>query len=348
MTARTLSVAAATHWVVNVLEGAGMAGDAACLAAEAIVRTELRGVRTHGLTRIASYLEKIRSGEVNARPDIRVHRKPGVCTMDADGALGQVAATLAVRESMAMLSSSPSVICRIRNCGHLGALGLYALQAAEYGHLAMVFQRTPPLMALPGFAGPAVGNNPIAFGCPIPGQAPLIFDMACSVAARGHILVAARENRPIPEGWALDAKGQPTADADAALDGALMPMADHKGLGLAMMAECLAGALAGGEPESRQKMSSAPRSGAAGGQSTLIWLVNPALAADDGFGDYLREWAQAFRARAGVPGRLPGERAATLELNGLAKGLTISAQLARELDAVGNAERQALDWDSLS
>lgn len=337
MSSAVLHSAPLTAWVQAVLEQAGVPGDHAGIAADAIVCTELRGVRTHGLARLGSYVEKIRAGEINASPTMTSERKPGVYTLDADGALGQVAAMVALREGMDMLASSPSVICRIRDCGHLGALGLYAWHAAEAGHMALVFQRTPPLMGLPGFESRAIGNNPIAFGCPIPGRAPLVFDMACSVAARGHILVAAREHQPIPDGWALDAHGHPTTDAEAALQGALMPMAGHKGLGLAMIAECLAGALAGGESESRQRVQATPRSGAAGHQSTLIWLVNPALAGDDTFAQYMREWAQAYRQRGGDAARIPGERADEQARAGREQGLRISDELARELDAVGQA-----------
>ncbi|PTN49856.1 hypothetical protein DAI43_20740 [Achromobacter xylosoxidans] len=175
-----------------------------------------------------------------------------------DGALGQVAALIAIQEGLAMLETEVSVICRIRDCGHLGALGHYVLLAAERGHIALVFQRTPPLMALPGYAGRTVGNNPIAFGCPVPGAAPLVFDMACSVAARGHILLAAREGRDIPADWALDGAGQSTTAADAALEGALLPMSGHKGMGLAIMAECLAGALAGARARVAPEGSSHP------------------------------------------------------------------------------------------
>ncbi|CZZ99218.1 malate dehydrogenase [Bordetella trematum] len=344
MSAPTATAARLTEWVAAVLQHAGVAPGHASLAAEVMVRTELRGVATHGLTRLASYLDKLRCGEVNPAPDIRVQRSPGICTIDADGALGQVAALTAMHEGLAMLETEVSVICRIRDCGHLGALGHYALLAAERGHIALVFQRTPPLMALPGYAGRAVGNNPIAFGCPVPGAAPLVFDMACSVAARGHILLAAREGRDIPADWALDGAGQPTTAADAALEGALLPMAAHKGMGLAIMAECLAGALAGAAPESRQKMQHTPRSGAAGGQSTLIWLVNPQCAGQSSFADYMHEWAAGFQLRGGAQARLPGARAAACEQAALADGLRIPAALARELEAVGQATGCPPPW----
>ena len=345
MNTKVIQAEALSHWVQAIFCQLGVLPEHAKMAAHTMVRTEMRGISTHGVTRLASYLEKINSGEVNPRPDIRVHHLPGVCTIEADGALGQVAASIGIEESVQMLKDSASVICRIQNCGHLGALGHYSLLAAEQGLLALVFQRTPPLLALPGYEQRAVGNNPIAFGCPIPNQPPLVFDMACSVAARGHILLAAREGREIPLGWALDANGQPTTDAEAALAGSLLPTADHKGLGLAIMAECLAGALAGGEPESRQKVQTAPRSGAAGSQTTLMWLVNPAHAGASSFSSYMQEWADGFHQRSGPNGRLPGERAAACEITAAKNGIRIPESLAVELDAIASAQKMHVPWN---
>ena len=340
-----IQASALSRWVEAIFCQQGVTPEHAKIAADTMVRTEMRGFATHGLTRLASYLEKLGSGEVNPAPDMRIHRQPGVCTIEADAALGQVAATIGIQQSVDMLKDSASVICRIQNCGHLGALGHYSLLAAEQGLLALVFQRTPPLLALPGYQQAAVGNNPISFGCPIPNQPPLVFDMACSVAARGHILLAAREGRDIPLGWALDANGQPTTDAEAALAGSLLPTADHKGLGLAIMAECLAGALAGGEPESRQKFQTAPRSGAAGSQTTLMWLVNPAQAGAHSFSSYMQEWADGFHQRTGASGRLPGERAAASEIAAAQTGVQIPASLSRELNAIASAQKLPIPWD---
>ena len=107
-----------------------------------------------------------------------------------------------------------------------------------------------------------LGHNPIAFGCPVPGAAPLVFDIACSVAARGHILLAAREGKPIPAGWAVDEEGAPTTDAKRALKGALLPMGGHKGMGIAMMVECLAVAMAATAASLDPRRNTVPESGA--------------------------------------------------------------------------------------
>jgi len=108
-----------------------------------------------------------------------------------------------------------------------------------------MFANTPPAMAFWGATTPALGTNPIAFAAPRQSAAPLVIDMALSQVARGKVVAASASGRPIPEGWALDAEGRPTTDADAALAGSLLPMGGAKGAALALMVEVFAAALTG-------------------------------------------------------------------------------------------------------
>jgi LDH2 family malate/lactate/ureidoglycolate dehydrogenase len=197
----------------------------------------------------------------------------------------------------------------------------------------MMGQHTPPALAMEGFRGPAIGHNPIAFGCPRPGHAPIVFDVACSVAARGHILLAAREGDPIPEGWALDAEGQPTTDAKRALGGSLLPMGGHKGIGIAMMVECLAGALAAAAPAPPPQRREAM-------QAAFLWLVRPdQYAQSPAFGHYMDEWTQTYCAAGGDGVRLPGERGDALERQAREEGVLLPASIADELRALGDRLR---------
>jgi LDH2 family malate/lactate/ureidoglycolate dehydrogenase len=134
------------------------------------------------------------------------HSAAGGIIVDADGAIGQVTASYATDLGLAALTTNASVFVAVQSCGHLGALGIYALKAADAGALCLIGQRTPPALALPGFSGPAIGDNPIAFSCPNPNSHPIVFDVACSVVG-GNIRIAAQEGEPIPKGWALDRAG---------------------------------------------------------------------------------------------------------------------------------------------
>jgi len=324
------------RWTANVFESCGVAPQHAAQAARALVRSELRGYKTHGMTRVPSYVERLRAGDFNPRAAMSHRSFPGGIVLDADGAMGQVAGPHAVQLGLEALESSASVLIAVQSCGHLGALGIHALLAAEAGAFCMIGQRTPPVLAMEGFSRAAIGHNPIAFGCPLPGQAPIVFDVACSVAARGHILLAAREGKPIPAGWALDDEGMPTTDAQRALSGSLLPTGGHKGIGLAMMVECLAGALAATADALSPQRNDVASGGAVGRQGGFVWLVKPdAFAGRDLFADYMTQWTGNYLAAGGDDARLPGHRGDALERDGRERGIALPDAILRELDTLG-------------
>ena len=127
----------------------------------------------------------------------------------------------------------------IRRSHHCGAAGHPVEALAEAGLVALLFANTPAAIAPWGGKLPVYGTNPIAFACPLPGRAPIVVDLSLSKVARGNILAAKQKGEPIPEGWALDADGEPTTDAAAALKGTMLPLGDAKGTALALMVELL-------------------------------------------------------------------------------------------------------------
>lgn len=329
-----------THWTTRILESCELAPEDALQAAQLLVRSELRGYSTHGMTRLPSYVERLLAKDFNPCARMQHREFPGGVVLDADGAMGQVAGAHAVRLALQGLERSASVLVAVQSCGHMGALGVYALMAAEAGAMCLVGQRTPPLLAMEGFTGAAIGHNPIAFGAPTLGDSPIVFDIACSVAARGHVLLAAREGQDIPAGWALDPQGHPTTDAQAALAGSLLPMGGHKGIGIAMMVECLAGALAATAESFAPQWQTVPTSGAMGRQSAFIWMVKPhAFAPQPMLSDYMHQWIDHYRQCGGEHARLPGQRGADQEERGRRDGLELPESLVRQLEALG-ARRQ--------
>jgi LDH2 family malate/lactate/ureidoglycolate dehydrogenase len=337
------SVTALERWTAEILGSCGVPRAEALLAGDMLVRSDLRGYTTHGLTRLPSYVQRLQALEFNPRPAMRHRAFPGGIVLDADQAMGHVAGPHAVRLAREALESSATVLVAVQGCGHLGALGMHALLAAEAGYFCMVGQRTPPLLAMVGFHGAAIGHNPIAFACPVPGGPPLVFDIACSVAARGHILVAARDGHDIPEGWALDAQGQPTTNAKAALHGSLLPMGGHKGMGIAMMVECLAGALAATAASLEPAANSVPTSGAMGGQGAFLWMVDPhRFVHDDLFAACMTQWIEHYQTSGGDAAHLPGHRGALLEARCREQGLRLAPALLGELQALGERRGIAL------
>ncbi|MCW5231055.1 Ldh family oxidoreductase [Verminephrobacter eiseniae] len=336
------SIATLTDWSAQILASCQVPAEDALQAAQLLVRSELRGYATHGMARLPSYVERLLAKDFNPSALLRQREFPGGVVLDADGAMGQIAGARAVRLALQGLERSASVLVAIQSCGHMGALGVYALLAAEAGAMCLLGQRTPPLLAMEGFTGAAIGHNPIAFGCPAPGGPPIVFDIACSVAARGHVLVAAREGRDIPAGWALDSQGRPTTDPQAALAGALLPMGGHKGIGIAMVVECLAGALAASAASFAPQWQQVPTSGAVGRQSAFLWMLRPqAFAPQPLRDDYMRLWIDHYRACGGAHARLPGQRAAEQEQRAQRMGIELPERLVHQLRALGTSRQRA-------
>jgi LDH2 family malate/lactate/ureidoglycolate dehydrogenase len=330
-----ISIAAMTEWMSRVFLSCGLDERSSVCAAQVLVRTSARGVDTHGVARLPVYVDKLRSGELKARPQVHFEDRCGVLHVHADCGLGQVVASDAVDQAVARAASNAFVPVVMHDIGHMAAIGMFALRAAEAGMLAYVVQSAPPMMALPGFRGAAIGNNPLAFASPVSGGPPLVFDIAMSFVARGNVLAAARDGRAIPDDWALDAEGRVTTDPHAALMGAMLPLAGHKGMGLAMMVQCLAGSLSGAEPP--------PVTGATPGSApsrvgAFMFLANPELVAGrDAYDRHLHQWLETYKSSAGEQGRYPGEGADRTERQRQISGVPIPPALLKQLEAVGDA-----------
>ena len=228
----------------NVFERAGLAPEDARTVADALVWANLRGVDSHGVRRIPSYLDYIKSGHMKVRADIRVLREtPAIVAIDADRAVGPVITVKVMHDVIAKAKQVGIGWGLVRNLTHQGALGYYAELAADMGMVGIVNVCGTPVMAPHGAKAAGVHNSPLAIGVPAGNRRPLLLDMAHSVAAGGRIQHAQDSGAAIPAGWALDRNGNPTQDPAAAA--ILLPLGGPKGSGLAMVFECLSSVMAG-------------------------------------------------------------------------------------------------------
>lgn len=331
-----LSYAQLCQWITKVLQRCGVSAPQAEKTAQVLAATNLRGIDTHGAIRLIDYVSKIQSGEVkkNCVPVIRW--VDNTLFFDGDGGLGQYVASETMALALDRCMKTPVVSCFLRGSGHLAALGMFALQAAERGMVALIAQETPPLMALPKSKGPAIGNNPIAFAMPITDGPPLVFDMATSVVSRGAVLQAKHKNLPLEHGLAIDENGHPTIDPSSALNGAMLPMALHKGIGLAMMVQCLAGSLTASDT-----LKSAEKFGAkssAGNVSAFILVINPELVTGgQAFDDHVIAWMSKYLSATGEDARYPGERAAACQSQRLLEGIPFHKSEVAQLSSLGTS-----------
>ncbi len=227
-----------------VFEKAGFTSEGAEHQADVLVWANLRGVDSHGVQRIAWYLELVDKGHMKPRPNIRIEKEtPATLLMDADYAPGPVVTVMAMRKAIEKARNVGIGWAVIRNTLHQGAMGYYSLMAANAGMAGIAIVCNPPNMAPHGAKASGVHNSPIAICVPGNRRRPLMLDMATSVAARGKLDVAEDKGISIPLGWALDKNGKPTTDPKQAA--ILLPAGGGKGSGLAMLFECLTSLFAG-------------------------------------------------------------------------------------------------------
>lgn len=318
------------------LTAAGASAAMAQRTAAALVQAEAAGQAGHGLSRVPQYAAFLRNGRANGTAEPRiVNERGGAVLVDARHGLAYPALALAESEAAWRARAHGVAIAGVTNSHHSGAMGLPVARLAGQGLVALAFTNSPAAMPVPGGRRPLMGTNPVAAAFPRRGAAPLVIDMALSEVARGKIMVAAKEGRPIPEGWALDAEGRPTTDPKAALSGAMLAMGGTKGALLAMVVELLCCALTGAafgfEADSFfEDEGNRPRLGQA------LLVVDPgALAGAEAFAARIEAFVAAMAAEEGV--RLPGSRRDSLLGQARTAGLEVPEALHARLVALAAA-----------
>jgi LDH2 family malate/lactate/ureidoglycolate dehydrogenase len=224
----------------------GLAPQDAADTARILVLGDLFGHHTHGVSRVESYGERLEIGGIAARPEVRVERlAPAIAAIDGGNGVGPVVGMRALREAIAMARESGVGVAFARASNHFGAISPYCFLAAEEGFASIIGSNSTTTIAPSGGREARVGNSPLGFGIPKPGGRPIILDMAMSVVARAKIRDALKRAERIPDTWATDREGRPTADPKAALEGFLLPIGGYKGYGLALIVDLFAGLLSG-------------------------------------------------------------------------------------------------------
>ncbi|KAL1859762.1 hypothetical protein VTK73DRAFT_7458 [Phialemonium thermophilum] len=242
-----VDAAEARRLAEDVLKTIGVTAENAALVAQCLVHADLRGVDTHGINRIPSYLERIRLGALNptAQPTV-VQVTPAVAQVDANNGWGFVAAHAGMNAAIESAKTFGIGMASIKHSNHYGMAAWLVQQAIDANMMSLVFTNSSPAMPPWGGRTKCIGVSPLACGAPGKDDASsFILDMAPSNAARGKIYKALRRGEKIPLTWAADAEGRPTDDPAAALKGFMLPIGGPKGSGLALMMDVFAGVLSG-------------------------------------------------------------------------------------------------------
>ena len=196
-----------------LFQALGVTGPMADEWARSLVWANLRGVDSHGVLRIPSYVDRLKKKLINPTPDMRVEIRAGaIAVLEADRAPGAVAMSRAMEEAISRAREVHFGWCAARNITHAGAIGYFALQAANAGMAGIVMSASGPMMAYHGAKVSGVSSNPLAIAFPAKSRPPLVLDMSTSNVAMGKIMSARDAGRDIPLGWGMDAQGRDTTD----------------------------------------------------------------------------------------------------------------------------------------
>jgi LDH2 family malate/lactate/ureidoglycolate dehydrogenase len=245
-TANRLNPKRLLDFATAVYVAAGMSEPDAHLCADTLVQADLWGHQSHGVMRLSWYAARLKAGvcDPKAKPEIIVDAG-GLALIDGHDGMGQVLTARAAQEAVRRAKAHGIAAVGIRNSNHFGTALYFTLMAAREGCVGFLSTNASPAMAPWGGRKKTVGTNPWSWALPAGSYPPMMLDIANTGVARGKIYLAKQKGQRIPEGWAINASGAPTTDPAEAIDGIILPMAQHKGYAIALMMDMLSGVLTG-------------------------------------------------------------------------------------------------------
>ncbi len=332
-----ISLQQAQQLAEQALSQAGASQPAASVTAKALVKAEAQGLSSHGLSRVPQYASHLKSGRVAGQAEpVLVREKGGALLIDAREGFAFPALELATALINSRIDQHAIMFAGVTNSHHFGVAADHLIPLAEAGYVAFAFGNSPAGIPAWGGKRAAFGTNPIAAVFPRKNQEPLIIDLSLSEVARGKIMVAAKEGREIPLGWALDKEGNPTTDPKAALSGMMCPAGGVKGAMLALIVELLCTALTGAalgfEADSFfVEEGNRPRIGQA------ILAIDPgALGGWDVYTERVETLLHFILQDEGV--RLPGSQRLQKQKSASEQGITINDALLQQLQQLAGQQ----------
>jgi LDH2 family malate/lactate/ureidoglycolate dehydrogenase len=253
----TLTSSQLTDLSKSLLKAAGASEEEASIVSRYLVKSNLAGVDSHGISNLTSYIKGLRRGVIKAGAKLEITRETE-CTALVDGkwGFGQVVCTKAMNIAIEKAKKTGVGAVGIFNCNHIGRLADYTQMAIEHGMIGFVAANSDPNVAPHGGKKPILSTNPLSYGVPAGVQEPIVVDFATSAAAEGKIRAFLHRGEQLPPGWILDSEGRPSTNpadlyepplppAQIKMAGTLLPAGGHKGYGLSLAVDALAGALTG-------------------------------------------------------------------------------------------------------
>ena len=343
---KTLPATKLANLVAAIMEGAGCRPDEAKTVARRLVDSNLVGHDSHGVLRVAKYLEWMRDGTLRPNtPPTVVFESDTIAIVDGNRGFGQVIGEFAAGLGIAKAHEKGIAMIGLRNCGHLGRVGDWADMAADAGLVSLHFLNTSGAQRVAPYGGSdrRLSTNPISIGVPVQGADPVILDVTTSTVAEGKLMVALNKGERVPEGWIIDKEGAPTTDPKEFYDGgALLTVGAHKGSGLSMVTDLLAGAVSTGR-------SSDPADPILRNNMLSVYIAPDVYDADGGVAREARRFVDFVKAsppaKPGEPVLAPGDVERRNRASRLASGVSLDDKTWSDLigaaASVGIDEKQA-------
>lgn len=329
---KTLSLSEIEDISFRALTAVGTSDSNARPLAVATAATEADGVASHGLAYIPIYCEHVTCGKVDgqATPVVSTPR-PGVVTVDAATGFAHAAIDAGFDALIPMAKSQGIAALAIHNSYNCGVLGYHTHRLAKAGLLGLGFTNAPASIAPSGGATPVVGTNPFSIAAPGDDGPAVLIDQSASTIAKSEVMKHAREGKPIPVGWALDADGNPTTDPNVGLKGSMAPSGGYKGVGVALLTEIMAAAMTG----ATLGIDASPFSGTAGGPpktGQFFMAIDPGATSAGAFAQRMEALVGAVKAQDGA--HLPGDGRGAARKRAATEGVAVNVATLEKIEAI--------------
>lgn len=322
----------------------GVPEDEAEIVSDLLVRSDLRGIETHGVMRLPIYIQRLEKGYVRKECQFEMLRRKGATAfVAAHGSMGHVVSHRAMNLAMELAQEHGIGWVSVKDSGHFGVTGLFPMMASVGDMIGYICSNSAPMMAPYGGRERIIGNNPLAYAFPAERYDDIVVDFSCSVVASGRLILMRKRGERIPLGWAVDKDGLPTEDSFEGYEGggSLAPIGAHKGYGLAVAHEVLTALLTGGKiTRNIKSLYEDDPSGIQGTCHSFMALDPDCFVGRDAFkkglDDYIRGIKESGRAKGVEEILMPGELEARTEKRRLAEGILLSEATCRELDSLAD------------
>lgn len=240
-------------FVATVFEKLSVPGKDAFTTADSLIKADLRGIESHGTSRLPRYVYRVENKLINTSPRIKIVREsPSTMLVDGDNGLGQVVGVWTMDRCIEKAKSTGICMATVKNSNHFGIAAYYSMRALKHNMIGISLTNSQPLVAPTFGKQRTIGTNPISVSVPAGKEKPFVLDMATSIVPLGTISVHAKLKQPINANWAVNKDGAPTTNPEEAeKEGALMPLGGpritggHKGYGLSTVVDIVSGVLSG-------------------------------------------------------------------------------------------------------